>query len=56
MGSMPRQEPSFGAFLYRDNDRVGFAEAKKKLEMYANYFNNGVIPKYLACVERAGGA
>lgn len=54
--SMPQQEPSFGNFLYRDNDRVGFGEAKKKLELYANYFNQGVIPRYLSCVEKAGGA
>lgn len=54
--SMPRQQPSFSQFLYRDNERVGFGEAKKKLEQYANYFNRGVIPNYLACVERAGGA
>ena len=50
------QEQSFSNFLYRDGDRVGFGEAKKKLEQYANYFNRGVIPNYLACVEKAGGA
>lgn len=53
---MPQQEPSFAQFLYRDNDRVGFGEAKKKLELFANYFNQGVIPRYLSCVEKAGGA
>lgn len=35
---------------------MGFGEAKKKLEQYANLFNRGVIPRYLNCVERAGGA
>lgn len=54
--SMPMQEQTFSNFLYREGDRVGFGEAKKKLEQYANYFNRGVIPHYLACVEKAGGA
>lgn len=54
--SMPRSEPSFRNFVYRENERVGFGEAKKKLEQYANYFNNGVIPNHLNCVERVGGA
>lgn len=53
---MPRQSPSFSQFLYSDSNNVGFAEARRKLELYANYFNRGVIPQYLACVQRAGGA
>ena len=26
------------------------------MELYANYFNRGVIPRYLNCVEKSGGA
>lgn len=48
--SMPRQEPSFSNFVYRDNESVGFGQAKQKLEMYANNFNRGVIPDHLVCV------
>lgn len=56
LNSMPKQSPSFAQFLYSDSNNVGFSEAKRKLELYANYYNRGVIPNYLACVERAGGA
>lgn len=35
---------------------MGFGEAKRKLEQYANYFNRGVVPNTLNCVARVGGA
>ena len=47
--SLPHQEPSIGDFIYRDTQNVGFSEAKKKVEQYANLFNRGVIPNHLSC-------
>lgn len=54
--SMPRQEPVFSQYLFRDSNNIGFGEAKRKLEQYANHFNRGVIPNYLNCIAKVGGA
>lgn len=54
--SMPRQEPSFSQYLFRNQNNIGFGEAKRKLEQYANQYNRGVIPNILNCIAKVGGA
>lgn len=54
--SMPREEPVFSHYLFRESNNIGFGEAKRKLEQYANLYNRGVIPNYLNCIAKVGGA
>lgn len=53
---MPQQDPSIENFIYRDTNNVGFSEARRRLEQYANLYNRGVIPNKLYCAEKVGGA
>ena len=53
--TMPPQEKSVKNFITNGSNNLTFGEALKKLEMYANAFNGGVIPNYLNCVRKAGG-
>ena len=53
---MPRQDPVFSQYLFRESNNIGFGEAKRKLEQYANHYNRGVIPNYLNCIAKVGGA
>ena len=53
--SMPYQQKNFSRFLFKDNYNAGFGEAKKKLELFANQYNAGIVPNYLNCAANVGG-
>ena len=53
--TMPRQQQSIKNYICNGDNEITFDQALKKVEMYSQNYNGGVIPSNLDCVRRAGG-
>ena len=54
--TMPRENPSFRDYLYREHKSPNLENALHALEQYAGRYNGGRIPEHLECVRVNGGA
>ena len=56
VGTMPKAEPSIKKFMLGGANTLTFAESLRKLILYANIYNFGIIPSNLNCISKVGGA